>query len=174
MEIAVEHQRGAFRSVYVVNVSDRVYVLHAFQTKSRKGIATPKADIELIRQRLRRALELQDEGEVQTVRRPPRGYVQSSGNVFADLELPNAEEALVKAELASQITESIERRGLTQSEASKILNVDQPKVSALKRGRLSGFSVERLMRFLVLLDNDVDIIVKTRPKSRARGQLRVA
>jgi len=108
------------------------------------------------------------------VRQPTRDYVQSSGNVFADLEFPNAEEALVKAELASRITESIERRRLTQSEASKILKVDQPKVSALKRGRLSGFSVERLMRFLVLLGNDVDIIVKKRPKSRARAQLRVA
>ena len=108
------------------------------------------------------------------MRHTSNDYVQGSGNVFADLELPNAEEALVKAELASRITESIQRRRLTQSEASKILKVDQPKVSALKRGRLSGFSLERLVRFLILLGNDVEIVVKKRPRSRPRAQLRVA
>jgi len=75
-----------------------------------------------------------------------KDYVVSSGNVFADLGLPNPEEALAKAELAHKIALLIQNKGLTQVQTAKLLGVDQPKVSALLRGRLSGFSLERLMR----------------------------
>ena len=81
----------------------------------------------------------------------------SSGNVFADMKLPNSEELLVKAELANQISDIIANRELTQTEAANILGVDQPKVSALLRGKLSGFSVERLFRFLNALGSHVEI-----------------
>ena len=77
-------------------------------------------------------------------------YTVSSGNVFADLGVPNPEEALAKAELAHKIIVLIRERGLTQVQAAKLLGIDQPKVSALIRGRLTGFSLERLMRFLLL------------------------
>ena len=90
----------------------------------------------------------------------------SSGNVFADLGLPNPEEMLVKAELASKIGEIIEIRNLTQMDAAEILGIDQPKVSGLIRGRLAGFSTERLFRFLNALGSDVEISVKPKPKSR--------
>lgn len=90
----------------------------------------------------------------------------SSGNVFADLGLPNSEEMLVKAELASKIGEIIETRSLTQMDAAEILGIDQPKVSALIRGRLTGFSTERLFRFLNALGSDVEISVKPKPESR--------
>ena len=73
---------------------------------------------------------------------------ESSGNVFADLGLPNSDEMLVKAELVSKIGEIIETRNLTQMDAAEILGIDQPKVSALIRGKLAGFSTERLFRFL--------------------------
>jgi predicted XRE-type DNA-binding protein len=82
---------------------------------------------------------------------------KSSGNVFADLGLPNADELLIKAELAHQISELIEVRQLTQIAAAELLGIDQPKVSALMRGKLSGFSVERLFRFLNALGNNVEI-----------------
>ena len=90
----------------------------------------------------------------------------SSGNVFADLGLPNPEEMLVKAELASKIGEIIETRNFTQMDAAEILGIDQPKVSALIRGRLTGFSTERLFRFLNALGSDVEISVKPKPESR--------
>jgi predicted XRE-type DNA-binding protein len=90
----------------------------------------------------------------------------SSGNVFADLGLPNSEEMLVKAELASKIGEIIDTRSLTQMDAAEILGIDQPKVSALIRGRLTGFSTERLFRFLNALGSDVEISVKPKPESR--------
>ena len=93
-------------------------------------------------------------------------HTVGSGNVFADLGLPNAEEMLAKAELAQKITSVIARRRLTQAEAAKLLGVNQPKVSALKRGRLSGFSLERLVRFLILLGRDVEIVVKERRRPR--------
>ncbi len=98
---------------------------------------------------------------------------RSSGNVFADLGRPRPDEALAKARLAYEIEQSIRKRGLTQAEAAKILGIDQPKVSALRNGRLSGFSVERLIRFLNALNRDVEIVVSARPRSRRRGRLLV-
>jgi predicted XRE-type DNA-binding protein len=83
----------------------------------------------------------------------------SSGNVFADLRLPNADELLIKAELVHQISEIISERKLTQIEAAEILGIDQPKVSSLVRGKLSGFSTERLFRFLNALGSSVEIHV---------------
>jgi predicted XRE-type DNA-binding protein len=103
-----------------------------------------------------------------------KDYVMGSGNVFADLRVPHPEEALAKAELAHKITKLIERRRLTQAEAAKILDVDQPKVSALRCGRLSGFSLDRLVRFVVLLGHDVEIVVSKRSRPRGPARLLVA
>jgi predicted XRE-type DNA-binding protein len=103
-----------------------------------------------------------------------KSYVVGSGNVFADLGVARPEEALAKAELAHRITEIVARRRLTQAEAAALLQVDQPKISALKRGRLAGFSLDRLVRFLVLLGNDVEIVVKARRKSSRQARLMVA
>jgi predicted XRE-type DNA-binding protein len=95
----------------------------------------------------------------------------SSGNVFADLDLPDAEELRLKSALVYQIAAEIQRRGLTQGQAAQLLGVDQPEISALLRGRLRGFSVERLLRFLMDLGKDVEIAVK--PTAEARGQVTV-
>jgi len=103
-----------------------------------------------------------------------KDYVVGSGNVFADLGYARPEEAAAKAELAHKITKIIERRKLTQAEAADVLEVDQPKVSALRRGKLTGFSLDRLVRFLVLLGSDVQIVVKEQPRSRRRARLLVA
>jgi predicted XRE-type DNA-binding protein len=97
-----------------------------------------------------------------------RDYTESSGNVFADLGAPQAEEALAKADLAQKIIDTIRARHLTQIQAAELLDVDQPKISALARGRLAGFSIDRLLRFLMLLGHDVKITVKSRSCSRAR------
>jgi predicted XRE-type DNA-binding protein len=99
-------------------------------------------------------------------------YKVSSGNVFADLGLDAPEEALAKAELTAKISEIIEANGLTQAAAAKVLGIDQPKVSALLRGKLTGFSTERLIKFLNALGRDVEIVVKDRPR-RGPGHLQV-
>ncbi len=105
---------------------------------------------------------------------PNRESTPSSGNVFADLNLPRADDLLAKAELATKIIAEIQRRRLTQSQAAAILGIDQPKVSALKQGKLSGFSIERLMRLLLVLGRNIEITVKGRAKLRSVARLRVA
>ena len=94
----------------------------------------------------------------------------SSGNVFADLGLPNAEDLLAKANLALHIRRTIEARKLTQKQAATILGLDQPKVSSIVNGHLEGFSTERLMRFLNDLGCDVKVTVSA-PHPKSRGHL---
>jgi len=83
-----------------------------------------------------------------------------SGNVFMDLGLPNADEHLVKAQLVFKIDTIMKRRGLKQSEAAALFGVKQPDVSKMLRGDFRQFSVERLLRFLVALNHDVEIVVR--------------
>lgn len=82
-----------------------------------------------------------------------------SGNVFADLGLPEAEDRLLKAQLALKIQQLIEQKGMTQAEIAPLLGLDQPKVSNLMRGRLAGFSVERLFGLLNRLGHNVEVRV---------------
>ncbi|MBE9063801.1 helix-turn-helix domain-containing protein [cf. Phormidesmis sp. LEGE 11477] len=95
------------------------------------------------------------------------GINSGCGNVFADLGLPDADGLLMKAELADQISDIISQRNLTQVEAANLLGIDQPKVSALMRGKLSGFSIERLFRFLNTLGSNIEIRItpNTQPDS---------
>jgi predicted XRE-type DNA-binding protein len=97
----------------------------------------------------------------------------SSGNVFADLGFAEPEEELARAQLASRIQQIVKRRRLTQVAAARLMGIDQPKVSALLNGRLANFSSARLMRLLTALGQDVEIVIKAKPRHRQRGQLRV-
>ncbi len=96
----------------------------------------------------------------------------SSGNVFADLGLADSGEHLIKAGLVVKIDRTIRQRRLTQTAAAVLMGIDQPKVSAMLAGQFRGYSVERLMRFLVTLGHDVEIVVK--PRKRGPAELRVA
>ena len=98
----------------------------------------------------------------------------SSGNVFADIGLPNAEEHLVKAKLVYKIDRLMKARGLKQVSAAKLFGVKQPDVSKMLRGDFRQFSVERLMKFLVALGQDVEIVVRPHRGTRTVPQLRVA
>ncbi|MGA9471772.1 MAG: helix-turn-helix transcriptional regulator [Terriglobales bacterium] len=89
-----------------------------------------------------------------------RGYKNGSPNVFKDIGVPNAEEHLVKAQLVFKINTILKARGLKQVEAAALFGVRQPDVSKMLRGEFRQFSVERLLRFLVALDQDVKIVVK--------------
>jgi predicted XRE-type DNA-binding protein len=97
----------------------------------------------------------------------------SSGNVFVDIGVPHPEEELAKAQLASRIREVVRRRRLTQAAAAALMAIDQPKVSALMNGRLTSFSSERLMRLLTRLGQDVEIVLRTNPRGRRLGRIRV-
>jgi predicted XRE-type DNA-binding protein len=89
-----------------------------------------------------------------------KGYETGSGNVFKDIGVPNADEHLVKAQLVFKIDNILKDRGLKQVEAAELFGVRQPDVSKMLRGEFRQFSVERLLRFLVALDQDVQIVVK--------------
>jgi predicted XRE-type DNA-binding protein len=89
-----------------------------------------------------------------------KGYESGSGNVFKDLGVPNADEHLVKAQLVFKIDGIMKERRLTQVQAAALFSVRQPDVSMMLRGEFRQFSVERLLRFLVALDQDVEIVVR--------------
>lgn len=96
-----------------------------------------------------------------------------SGNVFADLGVENPEEEQTKAKLVWEIEQVIKKRKLTQAAAAEIMEITQPKVSALIRRKLDGFSVERLIHFLNRLGQDIDIIVRPKPHSRKQAIINV-
>lgn len=95
----------------------------------------------------------------------------SSGNVFADMGMRDAESRLAKAELARAIRGIIRERGLTQAEAARILGITQPDVLNLVRGKLSRFSEQKLQEFLLGLGMDVTVTITPAPAARERGQL---
>jgi predicted XRE-type DNA-binding protein len=98
---------------------------------------------------------------------------EGSGNVFADLGLPDSAEALAKADIAIQIASAIKGRQLTQAAVAVLLGVDQSDVSDLVRGKLKGFSTDRLLRFLSALGQDVEIVIHESTRIRRAGTIRV-
>lgn len=98
---------------------------------------------------------------------------RGSGNVFADLGYADAEERRTKLRLAHAVVGAVAERRLTQARAAALMGIKQPKVSALMRYRLDGFSVERLMDFLTALGRDVRIVVRRKPRSRAAARISV-
>lgn len=97
----------------------------------------------------------------------------SSGNVFADIGLPDAEEMLLKAQLAIKITELIEQKGWTQTETARRIGIDQPKVSNLLRGRLSGFSADRLFAIVNRLGHSVEVRISAKRKAATKTHTQV-
>jgi predicted XRE-type DNA-binding protein len=104
-------------------------------------------------------------------KKTPNRVTEGSGNVFADLGLPNPEQELLKAQLTLQIYTILKGSGMTQVEIAKILGVQQPQVSLLMRNRAGNFSVGRLMEFLTALRQDIEITV--RPTHKDHGALSV-
>lgn len=107
-----------------------------------------------------------DKGSAQAI-------VRGSGNVFADLGFPDAEERQTKLRLAYALNAIVDAQRLTQAAAAARLRLNQPKVSALRNYKLEGFSVERLMTLLNALDRDVEIVIRKKPRSRAAARISV-
>ena len=98
---------------------------------------------------------------------------RGSGNVFADLGFPDADAHLVKADLVSRIDDIVRNRGLTQTEAGRLMGLSQPDVSRLLRGDFREYSLERLFRLLNGLGRDIDIVIR-QPRSTDGARLRIA
>jgi len=103
--------------------------------------------------------------------RNSESIVRSSGNVFADLGLRDAGEKQTKVRLAVSIQQIIQARRLSQAAAAQLLDINQPKISALVNYHLEGFSVERLLHFLNALDRDVEIVIRKKPRSRKTARI---
>ena len=101
----------------------------------------------------------------------PEPIARGTGNVFADLGYPDAEERQTKLRLAHALNQIIDKRHLTQAAATDLLGISQPKVSALVNYKLAGFSVERLMTFLTALDRDVEIVIRKKARSRPAARI---
>lgn len=104
---------------------------------------------------------------------PNEPITRGTGNVFADLGFPDAAERQAKLRLAYALNQLLEGRKLSQAEAARVLGVSQPKVSALRNYKLAGFSVERLMNLLTALDQDVEIVIRKKPRSRRAARISV-
>ena len=106
-------------------------------------------------------------------RRAEPGITRGTKNVFLDLGYPDAAERQAKLRLAYALNQVLDQREVTQTVAARLLALSQPKVSALRNYKLSGFSVERLMTLLTALDQDVEILIRQKPRSRAAGRITV-
>ena len=153
---------GTYRCVYVVKFQTGIYALHAFQKKSHKGIATPQEHIDLIKRRLKLAAEMDEEAAARKKgERTIMNYTISSGNVFADAGLPDAEECLARSELLYYIMTEVKRRGLSLRQAASLLDVPQSHIRLLLRGRLSEFSLEYLLQMVKKLG--LHVVISCQP-----------
>lgn len=98
---------------------------------------------------------------------------RSSGNVYADLGFPDAEQMLVKAQLVSKIGEILRERGWTQQQASKVLGIPQPKLSKMLRGQFRGISETKMLECLTKLGRDIQIVIGSEKAPPAVGSVGV-
>ena len=96
-------------------------------------------------------------------------FEKGSGNVFADLGLPDADELMLKASIVSEIASAMKLKKLTQAKAAALTGAAQPDLSNLLRGRTQGISIERLMLMLTKLGRDVEVVVRPAPRRKAAG-----
>lgn len=94
-----------------------------------------------------------------------------SGNIFADLGLPDAETHFVKAQIVAEIYRLTSERKLTQAQAGKLMGISQPEVSRMFKGNFREYSIDRLMGFLTAFDRDVEIVVKPHKKAGKAGRI---
>jgi len=172
LEIVEDFDGNTDRAVYTVRFAGVIYVLHAFQKKSKKGIATPKPAIDLVRSRLRDAeadyRARQRRREAMT-RRPK--VEKGSGNIFADLGLPDAEDMLLKSHIVIELRRLIAQRKLTQTAAAKVVGVSQADLSKILRGHFRGYSEAKLMRMLTAFGQDIEITTRPHRKSGEAGRI---
>jgi predicted XRE-type DNA-binding protein len=96
---------------------------------------------------------------------------EGSGNVFADLGLPNAEERKLKSSIVIELHRLVKKSGLTQVKAAKRIGISQPDLSNLLRGDFEDYSAERLMKMLTVFEQDIEIVMRRHPKAGERGRI---
>ncbi len=173
VELVEDFDGDTYRAVYTVRFREAVYVLHAFKKKSKRGIKTPQTDISIdqasiARCRARSCIAFYGAEAMKRKIKVEAG----SGNIFADLGLPDAETHFLKAQIVAEIYRLTNQRKLTQVHAGKLMGISQPEVSRMFKGNFREYSVDRLMAFLTAFDRDVEIVVRPRKKSGKAGRIR--
>ncbi|MGA9665683.1 MAG: XRE family transcriptional regulator [Gallionella sp.] len=169
LEVVENDAGGTYRAVCTVKFEESVFVLHCFEKRSKRGISTPKEDLDTVRSRLKVAETLAKELRNEKWLIDGIEVQRSSGSVYADLGLPDAEKLKIKTGLVAEIRKSMRRLGLTQQEAAKRMGISQPKVSDMMRGDFSNLSERELMDCLNRLGYDIEIKVK--PATEPVGHL---
>lgn len=166
-EIRVWDESGTYRMLYVAKFEEAVYVLHVFEKRSQR---TAKADIPTGQESIRRFAEVEKGATSMTRSTVTKG----SGNVFRDLGFSDEKSAelILKSSLLQALQETIKGRGWKQVETAGELGIDQAKVSKLLAGHMAGFSIERLVHFLSLLGQDIEVKVRRAPHGRRKGTVR--
>ena len=155
-EIALSFRGDAFRVVYAVQLAEELWVVHAFQKKSTRGIKTPQRAIDLIKDRLKRLKEyVAMKGERLAV-------VRGSGNVFRDLGHENADIEQFKALLAAEIIKALDREGLSVRAAQRRTGIAAADFSRLRNADLGRFTADRLISILNRLGSRVEVKVRVR------------
>lgn len=99
---------------------------------------------------------------------------RGGNNVFTDLTLPNPNEMLVKAELMRQVNILLKERNLTETEIIQLLKTDRDRISQLQQGKLSAFATEELLRFLLALNRDIEIVVRPKEESDRKAKMSIS
>ena len=155
IEIALRHDGEAYRTVVALQLGRTIYVLHAFQKKSKKGIATPKQDVDLIKQRYKEAKELaEDEQELNRQASSTRKARATSSPIWAWRMPTSCSRGRGWAFMSIRF---LTDRKLKQREIATLLGIKQPEVSHLMNGHFSRFTADKLLDFLKRLDQKVTI-----------------
>ena len=155
-EIALAHRGDAFRAIYAVQIIDDIWVIHAFQKKSKSGIKTPKMEGRSYPRTAEAAEGGFEMNELELVR--------GGGNVFRDFgdENPDLEQA--RAMLAAKITNTLDERKLSTREAEKLTGVSHSEFSRIRNARLGRFTLDRMIQILGKLDRQVEVSVSFKPR----------
>ena len=163
VEVKESHDGNAYRAVYTVRYADAVYVLHAFQKKSKARIKNPKSGHEPRPQ----AIVGADRGKGAAVMIRISAAKDRTRNVWLQLGFPDAEEHYLKAELVLRLDKAIRALRLTQRAAARRVGATQPELSKILRGKFSEASLERLMRFLTALGYQIEIKIGQGTRKKA-------
>jgi predicted XRE-type DNA-binding protein len=170
LEIALRYASDACRAVLAVQIGKRIYVLRAFQKKSKKALRPRSGMLTWSRSGMRKHRSW----HMSTKKRKPIKFEEGSGNVFADLGLKEADQLLARAQIGYHVFKILEEKKLKQREISDILGIAQPDVSHLMNGHFSRFTTDKLLDFLKRLNRKVTIEVSRHHKGEPYQQVTFA
>ena len=163
-EVALKYRTDAYRTVYALQLGERLWVLHAFQKKAKQGIKTARKDIDLIRERLKR---LKKESTAMNKTDDDFELVHGSGNVFRDFGRADADVQQTKALLAARIIGILDDEGLSTRKAEGRTGVSHADFTRIRNVQLDRFTIDRLMTVLNKLGQHVDVQIDVHPRVAA-------